>query len=309
MTDTTSASDELGPAPGNEKTERQIERGREDSRFIPVVLKRSDQSVRHPDDVLRNAIQEGTEQAGRPLASLFLSAISAGAILGFAAMAVGVMATLFGAEGPVPQRILLAIVYPLGFVLCLISGTQLFTEHTALAVYPVLDRRRSVTSLFRVWGTVLVGNLVGCALGAGLIAMADGVIGAAEGYASVAEHMMHYTATETLMSAVLAGWLMALGGWLILATLPDFSQIAVIYVTTFLIGLGGLHHSIAGTSEILVAAFTGAPVTAGGAITTIATAVLGNLIGGSLFVGVLNYGHIRETQLVREDDGDSSRDG
>jgi len=254
-------------------------------------------SFRHPDDVLRNAIREGEEQAGRPLASLFLSAICAGAILGFAAMAVGVMASLFPGDALLQQRRLLALVYPFGFVLCLMSGTQLFTEHTALAVHPVLGRRVSIASMFRVWGTVLGGNLVGCALGAGLIAMADGVIGAAEGYARVADHMLHFAASDTLMSAVIAGWLMALGGWLILATPLDFSQIAVIYITTLLIGLGGLHHSIAGTSEILAAAFTGAEIRTTHALTTIATAALGNLIGGSLFVAVLNYGHIRQTQL------------
>ena len=30
-------------------------------------------------------------------------------------------------------------------------------------------------------------------------------------------------------------------------------------------------------------------------------AVLGNLIGGSLFVAVLNYGHIRKSQTVSEE--------
>lgn len=52
-------------------------------------------------------------------------------------------------------------------------------------------------------------------------------------------------------SALLAGWLMALGAWLVLATPPTVSQLASIYVVTFLIGLGGLHHSIAGSAEAL----------------------------------------------------------
>jgi len=278
------------------ETERQVLRREEDDRFVPVVVKRNDQAFRHPDDTLRAAVREGAEQAERPQLSLFLSAIAAGAILGFAAMAVGVTATMFDKDLLVPDRLLVAFVYPLGFILCLMSGTQLFTEHTALAVYPVLDRRARVAGMLRLWSTVLSGNVVGCAVGAGLLALADGSVGAREGYAEIAEHLLHFTPPEVLASSVLAGWLMAQGGWLILASPLGVSQIFLIYVTTFLIGLGGLHHSIVGTSEVLVAGFTGAPIHVGGALVTLGIAVVGNLVGGSLFVAALNYGHIRKTQ-------------
>jgi formate/nitrite transporter FocA (FNT family) len=281
-----------------EETERQIERKREDEQFVPVVVKRQDQTLRHPDDVLRTAIREGHEQSKRGVLSLFLSGVSAGAILGFAAMAVGVASSIALDRSAEPERFLLALVYPLGFVLCLMSGTQLFTEHTALAVYPVLDRCVPPTSLARVWTTVLAGNVAGCALGAVLLALAEGVVEGADGYAYVAEHLLGYTPFQTLMSAVLAGWLMALGGWLLMSTPHDVSRIIVIYVTTFLIGLGGLHHSIVGTSELLVAGMTGAAIGLSEAFVTIGLAVLGNLVGGALFVAVLNYGHIRQTQRV-----------
>lgn len=291
----TSDPDLSDPEPDDAPTERQVERAREDSEFTPVVLKRSDQVIRHPDDVLQTAIREGAEQSLRPLASLLLSAISAGAILAFTAMAVGVM-TMFAADlGGVASRILVALVYPLGFVLVLMSGTQLFTEHTALAVYPMLDGRSSVRSMLRVWLTVLGGNLIGCVIGAFMLSTTESVVGAGEGYRLVADHMLHFAPGATFASAILAGWLMALGGWLVLSTPPDVSQIVVIYFTTFLIGLGGLHHSIAGTAEVVTAAFVHG-VDAWSAVVHIGTAIAGNLVGGSVFVAVLNYGHIRQTQ-------------
>jgi len=98
------------------------------------------------------------------------------------------------------------------------------------------------------------------------------------------------------LSALLAGWLMALGAWLILATPPTVSQIVSIYIVTFLIGLGGLHHSIAGAVEIFTAAFVSDDITTLRVIRFIGVALLGNLIGGSVFVAVLNYAHIRETR-------------
>jgi formate/nitrite transporter FocA (FNT family) len=89
---------------------------------------------------------------------------------------------------------------------------------------------------------------------------------------------------------------MALGAWLILATPPTVSQLASIYVVTFLIGLGGLHHSIAGSAEALVGYLTSSEFTIYEVLRFIALAATGNLIGGSLFVAVLNYGHIRKSR-------------
>jgi formate/nitrite transporter FocA (FNT family) len=104
----------------------------------------------------------------------------------------------------------------------------------------------------------------------------------------VAQYLVTVETSPLLCSAVIAGWLMALGAWLILATPPTLSQFVCVYIVTFLIGLGGLHHSVAGAAEVTVAQ----------AARFIGWALLGNLIGGSLFVAVLNYAHIRQTRAV-----------
>jgi len=276
---------------------REAEREHEDQRFQPVIIKRTDVSVRHPDDVLKLAIEEGTEQASRRPMSLLLSSISAGAVLSFTALAVGVMWHATASLGsPLLAQLMVALVYPLGFVVCLMSGNQLFTEHTALAVYPVLEKKCTLVAMLRVWAIVLAGNLIGCLVGASLLAWADGVVHAAPGYAAVANHFVASGVGPTLASAILAGWMMALGGWLVLSTPPDFSQIAVIYIATFLIGIGGLHHSIAGSAEVLVAVMTEADLDPIQCIRAVSIAIVGNLIGGSIFVALLNYGHIRRTQ-------------
>lgn len=228
---------------------------------------------------------------------MLLSAIGAGGTLAFTALAVGVMsAATAPLDSELAQRVLVALVYPLGFVVCLMSGTQLFTEHTALAVYPVLDRRLKARTLGRLWGTVLLGNLLGCVLGAALLAAAESVIGAATGYAMIAEKFVGHELSAILASAVLAGWLMALGGWLVLTTPAGPASVMLIYLVTLIIGLGGMHHSIAGAAELLVARFTGAPLPIGQASAALATAIVGNLIGGSVFVAMLNYGSIRHTR-------------
>ncbi len=277
---------------------RHLQRLEEDQSFVPVIVKRTDQHRRHPDDVLLTAIAEGLEQLNRPALSLALSSVAAGLILGFTAMAVGVTTVAVESlhQSQMLARLLVSLVYPLGFVVCLMSGAELFTEHTATAVYPVLDRRATVVSLLRLWCIVIAGNLIGALISAGLLRLAEPVIGASAGYVEIGHHLVGPSSFSLLVSAVLAGWLMALGAWLILATPPGLAEIVSIFIVTFLIGLGGLHHSIAGAVEMFVALFTSSEFTIVDSARFIGLALFGNLIGGSVFVATLNYAHIRETQ-------------
>ena len=77
------------------------------------------------------------------------------------------------------------------------------------------------------------------------------------------------------------------------------AQITCIFIVTFLIGVGGLHHSIAGSAEMFSALLLSNEFSVPQAVRFIATALLGNLIGGSCFVALLNYAHIRRTQTVK----------
>ena len=224
MTGKKSKKDEL--LDSETTTEREVERAEEDEDFVPVILKRTDQGLRHPDDILENAINEGLEQLQRPAISLFLSALAAGLILGFTAMLVAVIQTHSLVMDPAYfTRMMTALVYPAGFVLCIMSGTQLFTEHTATAVYPVLDRRGSMRGLVRLWVVVIIGNLAGAAISSGLLVSVDEVVHAKQGYILVGEHLVAFGSRALFMSSLLAGWLMALGAWLVMATQPTLSQI------------------------------------------------------------------------------------
>lgn len=278
-------------------TERGVERNQEDREFVPVIIKRTDEAMRHPDDTLEKAIEEGIEQLGRPALSLTLSAVAAGMIVGFSGMAVAVVTQYVMAwDSPLLTRLASAAVYPLGFVMCIMSGAQLFTEHTATALYPVLDRKSTALQLLRLWGLVVVGNLIGAALIALLLSEAAVVIKARNGFVQIGHHLVDPTSRELFVSAILAGWLMAMGAWLVMATPAGSSQIVSIYVVTFVIGVGGLHHSIAGSAEIFTAFLVSQEFGLNDCVRFIAVALIGNLVGGSVFVGVLNYAHIRKTQ-------------
>jgi formate/nitrite transporter FocA (FNT family) len=279
----------------NSKTTRSILRTQEDNEYVPVIIKRIDESTRHPDDILENAISHGLIQYERSDYSLLLSSISAGLIIGFAGMCVALMSHLFPLEESfIANRLAIAFVYPLGFIVCIMSGSQLFTEQTASAVYPVLDKKVHYRLLLKNWGIVLVGNIIGTFSSAILLFLSDPVIQANSGYIEVASHLTHFTFGQIFISAVLAGWLMAQGGWLVLASSSSGSQILCIFIVTFIIGFGGLHHSIAGSSEIFGSLLHSENPNYFGSFKFLTSSILGNLVGGSFFVGILNYSHIRK---------------
>ncbi len=284
-------------------TDREIERQEEDDGFVPVIVKRTDEALRHPDDILVKAIKEGVEQQNRASFSLFLSAMAAGLILGFTAMSVAIVQSqMLLLDGVYFARLATATVYPLGFVLCIMSGAQLFTEHTATAVYPVLDRQGSIKKLLRLWLIVILGNLVGAMLSSVVLISAEDVINAKSGYIEIGKHLVSYKTSPLFFSALLAGWLMALGAWLILSTSSTISQIASIYIVTFVIGIGGLHHSITGSVEMFTAYLISDNFRVVQVFRFVTLAILGNLVGGSIFVALLNYGHIRKTQITHEEE-------
>ena len=279
----------------NNKSLRSIERSKEDHDYIPVIIKRNDQSTKHPDDTLEHAIIEGLKQHSKDSFSLFLSSFAAGLTLGISAMCIGLIFQIIPAdENIIKQRLFCGLVYPLGFVVCIMSGTTLFTEQTATAFYPVLDGRARFKNLCILWFFVIIGNLIGTFTISFLFYLAEPVISIGPGILNFTSHLVKHSGIELFISSILAGFFMAQGGWLIISTSSSYAQIMYIYIVTFVIGFGGLHHSIAGSAEIFSSFFLSESINIFSDLIFLSKVILGNLLGGTVFVGLLNYGRIRK---------------
>jgi formate/nitrite transporter FocA (FNT family) len=91
------------------------------------------------DEILSQEVDEGLREFERSSASLFLSALSAGLDLGFSALIVAAVITLVtGVYGTPLTTLLVANAYTIGFIFVVLGRSELFTEHTSLAVLPVL---------------------------------------------------------------------------------------------------------------------------------------------------------------------------
>ena len=98
--------------------------------------------------------------------------------------------------------------------------------------------------------------------------------------------------------AILAGWLMGLLSWLVIAARDTISRVFFVWLITFVIGFAHLPHSIAGNIEMLAALLGTGTVGPLAYVRFLLIVTIGNAIGGIVFVALLKYGHI-----VRESEG------
>ena len=253
-------------------------------------------SQRSAKQILRRELQEARDLHGRSPLSLFLSGLSAGLDLGFSLFLICVVRTL--GEGHYSEAtiaLLAANMYAFGFVIVVVGRSELFTEQTSLAVLPVLNGHATLRDLARLWSIVYVANLIGSAGFAGLLCMISGNVELLdrEVLAEVARHVVSPASGVVFVSALMAGWLMGLLSWLIAAGRDTISQIVIVWLVTAAIGLGGLHHSILGSTEMFCGLLLG-EVAVTEVLRVLLLATIGNALGGSMFVAVLKNGQITD---------------
>lgn len=256
-------------------------------------------ATRSYQEILAQQIEHGEQELDRQAGGLLTSGVSAGLDLGFSVLLMAVMVTLVGDEVPGSVReILVANMYAVGFIIVILGRSELFTEHTTLAVLPVLARRATIGQLGRLWGLIYASNLVGGAIFAALAVTIAPALGVADesAFVEIAEPLLDHPWWTVLLSAVLAGWLMGLLSWLVSAGRDTISQVVFVWLITFSIGIAKLHHSIAGTVEVLAGIFAGGPIGGADFLHFLVWTTLGNAIGGVVFVALIKYGHVMQAE-------------
>jgi formate/nitrite transporter FocA (FNT family) len=253
-----------------------------------------DESKKSYRTILIQQIQEELGELDRPAPGLLLSGLSAGLDIGFGAFLMAVMLTL--AEGVFSEpivRILVANMYTVGYMFVILGRSELFTEHTTLAVLPVLNGSASLRALGRLWILVYAANLLGATLFAGLATVIGPALGIIrpEAFGTLAQAMVEHSWWVILLSGILTGWLMGLLGWLVAAGRDTISQVFFVWLVTFAIGFSHLHHSITGTVEVLVGVFAGQGFGMADFAHFLLWTTLGNIVGGVFFVALIKYSH------------------
>ncbi|WP_010185571.1 formate/nitrite transporter family protein [Sphingomonas sp. PAMC 26605] len=236
--------------------------------------------------------EEGQEELERPTGSLFWSAVAGG--LAITASLIAEAAIAAHSAPSAARPLLIAIGYPIGFLMVILGRMQLFTESTVTAMLPLVSEPSwlALGRTLRLWSVVLGGNLIGTALVALAFATLD--LGDPAMRAAMLEVSMKITEHDvlgTFLNAVPAGFLIAIVAW----TLPNAREQAffVVFGIVYVVAIGGFSHSVVGSSEAFLLLFSG-KIGVAKALGFLVPAVLGNLFGGAGLFAVLAHAQVRE---------------
>jgi formate-nitrite transporter family protein len=245
-----------------------------------------------PTPVIYDVVRRyGEEEMSRPTTSLWWSGLAAGLSMSFSLLAEAILRL------HLPEanwtHLLVALGYPVGFVMVVLSRQQLFTENTITVVLPLMAEPsgHNLARGLRLWCIVLLANLAGT-LFAALFCTFAPVISPEVRAAMLAlgAEAMKYGWLEMAFRGVTAGFLMAAMVWLIPAA--DTAQFFVIALITYVIGVGDFPHIVAGSVESFLLVANG-QLGIGqmlGAFTL--PVLLGNIVGGTALFAVLSYAQV-----------------
>jgi len=244
-----------------------------------------------PHVVYETIRREGEEELRRTVSALAWSGFAAGLSMGFSFIAEALLMSRLPDQPWSP--LITRFGYSVGFLIVVLGRQQLFTENTLTVVLPLLLRKdfSTMVRMLRLWAVVLTANLVGTflfALCLGKITLFDPhtqqcltAIGAAHlgpGFGIA------------LVRSIFAGWLIALMVWLLPAA--ESARVSIIIIITYLIGLGGFNHIIAGSTTMFFLVVTHS-ISFGTYLTQFfVPTLIGNVAGGFSLVAALNHAQV-----------------
>ena len=249
-------------------------------------------------NVVYGAIRrEGEDELHRPAAALAWSALAAGLSMGFSFVA---EAVLMAHLPDTPWRPLISRAgYCIGFLIVILGRQQLFTENTLTVILPLLARKDLVTLMrvLRLWGVVLCTNLAElsfCSVHCTnrVVRGPCSTVFARSRARAHGDRLRH-----CIRASIFAGWLIALMVWLLPAA--DSGKLSIIIIVTYLVGIGGFSHIVAGSTTalflVLTKSISWGPCFALFFIPTL----LGNIIGGVSLVAALGHAQVVAKRIDR----------
>ena len=245
-----------------------------------------------------------TGKSKLPVVKMFLLGILAGAFIAFGAEASSLAAHNVTQVGI--QRLIMGCVFPVGLIMVVLLGTELFTGN-CMMIAAVADKRVKFAMLLRNWVVVYLGNLVGAALIV-LLVSATGQLGYSSNGLAVLTIKIAAAKTGLSFGAAFAGGilcnvLVCVAVLLAMASKSIIGKIMGIWFPIMAFVLSGFEHSVAnmyyipaGIFASMNPAYAAAAQEAGvnmanlnalGFLGNIVPITLGNIVGGAAIALVM----------------------
>ena len=238
----------------------------------------------------------GCNKIGMAMGPLLALGFLAGAFIAFG----GLLAVIVG--GGVPdiklanpglQKFIFGAVFPVGLILVVVAGAELFTGNTACCVPAVLSGKASWSGLARNWTFSYIGNLIGSLFVVLFLTYMTGLFASDPWLSSItgiAEAKVSQGFWPLFFKGVGCNWLVCLAVWLAIASDDVVSKVLGVWFPIMAFVAIGFEHSVANMFFIPSGIMYGASVTwSDFFVVNLIPVTLGNIVGGGLFVGAIYW--------------------
>lgn len=235
--------------------------------------------------------REGEEELLRPDAALAWSGLAAGLSMGISFIAQALLKAHI--PNPAWATLISTAGYSVGFLVIVLGRQQLFTENTLTVILPLIQHPdwKTFSSVLRLWAIVLCANLLGTYLVAACLAKTalfeSGVV---QALTEIGQAHMTSSFGIVLIRAIFAGWLIALMVWLLPGA--DSSRVSIIIILTYVIGLGGFNHIVAGSTTVFYLVVKHSLTWGSYFHQFFLPTIVGNIIGGVTLVSALAHAQV-----------------
>ena len=263
-----------------------------------------DKKMLSPEEVCRYVEEVGIKKANnKPMQTLLLG-ILAGMFIALGAYASTVAS--HGITDPGIQKFVAGIVFPVGLIMVLICGSQLFTGNSLLSI-AWAQKKISTGQMLRNWFIVWIGNFIGAFLIAALI-FASGLLstGTVGGYAvKVAATKASIGFGPAIASGILCNIIVCLSVWGTYAAKDVTGKVLMGFFPIFAFIIAGFEHCVANmyyfsigllaktrpmfveTSHVAIEKLDNLSVV--GIFNNLIPVTIGNVIGGAFCIGIIYW--------------------
>jgi len=247
------------------------------------------------------AVQKAKLLRNSPLAFI-IGAMMAGAYVGL-----GII-LIFSVAGQVPaafQKLIMGATFGIALTLVVFAGSELFTGHTMYMVLGWLKKQTNLLDLTKVWSASWLGNLIGSVILA-LIFVAGGggelLHAGIDLLHKIADFKMNSPTIELISRAILCNWLVCLALWMSARLKNEVAKCIAIFWCLLAFIASGFEHSVANMTLLSIALLSEHPdgIPLLGMVHNLIWVTLGNIIGGSLFMGLGYWMASNQKTLVEE---------
>ncbi|MDB4334899.1 formate/nitrite transporter family protein [bacterium] len=249
-----------------------------------------------PPEIIKEAGKLAIKKDAYSVRKILVLSFLAGAYISFGGLlAIKVAGGIpeIAAANPGIQKFLFGAMFPVGLMMVVMAGAELFTGNNAYFMPNVLSGKQKWTAPLRNWGLVYFGNFIGSIVVAYFLTHLTGVVSTApwsESVFNIAEAKIGNPFFKTFLKGVGANWLVCLALWMGMSAKQTSGKILGLWWPVMTFVALGFEHSIANMFFIPLAIFEGADISwIDFVVGNLIPATLGNIVGGAFFVGALYW--------------------